>query len=138
MQAGIIEYIRTNIDRFHISTCLSAFSKFSHGNILEILKIFLDGISDNNEIIKKFRFLDLKVDSLGSEKLLEEDQKFIQANFVNKSGILSFKDSGMFKLSDLEVMTNPIQFDKVMDNFYFNLDSNAKKFIEYVSTEWNE
>lgn len=52
--------------------------------------------------------------------------------------MLSFKDSGIFRLSDLEVMTNPVQFDKVMDNYYFNLDSNGKKFVEYAVTEWNE
>ena len=82
--------------------------------------------------------MDRKFDEISEEKLSEEDSKFIQSNFVNKNGMLSFKDAGIFKLSDLEVMTNPTQFDKVMDNFYFNLDSNAKKFIEYLTTQWNE
>ena len=29
-------------------------------------------------------------------------------------------------------MTNPIQFEKVIDNYYFQLDQNSHKFIEYV------
>jgi hypothetical protein len=39
-------------------------------------------------------------------------------------------------LSELEVITNPVQFDKVMDNYYFTLDNNAKKYVQYLVNEW--
>ena len=33
-------------------------------------------------------------------------------------------------------MTNPVQFDKVIDNYYFNLDNNAKKFVQRLCLDW--
>lgn len=39
-------------------------------------------------------------------------------------------------LSELEVITNPVQFDKVMDNYYFTLDNNAKKYVQYIVNDW--
>ena len=97
----------------------------------------MEGTNENNNIVKKFRFLDRKLEEVAEEKLTKAETTYIQNNFVNKNGTISFKNSGVFKLSDLEVMTNPIQLDKVMDNYYFNLDSNAKKFIEFITTQWN-
>lgn len=35
-------------------------------------------------------------------------------------------------------MTIPSQIDKVIDNYYFTLDSNSKKFIEYLVHTWNQ
>jgi hypothetical protein len=46
------------------------------------------------------------------------------------------RDNGCFVLSDLELITNPVQFDKVMDNYYFTLDNNAKRYIQYLVNEW--
>lgn len=35
-------------------------------------------------------------------------------------------------------MTNPVQFDKVMDNYYFSLDKNGKRFVQYLTLDWVE
>lgn len=35
-------------------------------------------------------------------------------------------------------MTVPSQIDKILDNFYFTLDSNSKKFVEYLISKWSE
>jgi hypothetical protein len=35
-------------------------------------------------------------------------------------------------------MTIPSQIDKVIDNYYFTLDSNSKKFVEYLVQTWNK
>lgn len=34
------------------------------------------------------------------------------------------------------MITNPVQFDKVMDNYYFTLDNNAKKYVQYLVNDW--
>lgn len=46
------------------------------------------------------------------------------------------KDTKCFVFSELEIITNPIQFDRVMDNYYLTLDSNAKKFIQFLASNW--
>ena len=29
-----------------------------------------------------------------------------------------------------------MQFDKVMDNYYFTLDNNGKKYVQFIVNEW--
>ncbi len=50
--------------------------------------------------------------------------------------VIEPKNLGCFTLSELEIITNPVQFDKVMDNYYFSLDKNAKRFIQYLTVDW--
>ena len=51
--------------------------------------------------------------------------------------MLENKDNGILKITEFEIMTNPTQFEKVLDNFYFTLDSNSKKFVEYLVIVWH-
>jgi DNA-directed RNA polymerase subunit E'/Rpb7 len=60
----------------------------------------------------------------------------LKKNGILNGEIIEARDNGCFVLSDLEVITNPVQFDKVMDNHYFTLDNNAKKYVQYLVNEW--
>lgn len=61
----------------------------------------MNGIAENNNIVKKFRFLDKSIEEISEERLNIDEQAFIEKNLLMKNGVLSFKDSGIFKLSDL-------------------------------------
>jgi DNA-directed RNA polymerase subunit E'/Rpb7 len=60
----------------------------------------------------------------------------LRKHSILNGDIIEPKDNGCFVLSELEVLTNPVQFDKVMDNYYFTLDNNAKKYVQYLVNEW--
>lgn len=70
--------------------------------------------------------------------LPQHHAQFIETKYRINNGKVVFKDPGIFNISDLEILTIPSQIDKVIDNYYFTLDSNAKKFIEYLVQVWDE
>lgn len=72
------------------------------------------------------------MDTLSKLSVPKSHADFIQSKYRIANGVLTFKDPAIFNLSDLEVMTIPSQIDKVIDNYYFTLDSNSKKLVEYL------
>jgi hypothetical protein len=84
--------------------------------------------------VKLFRFFDSNINS--NLLLTAKEEAFLRKNSVLNGEIIEAKDNGCFVLSELEVITNPVQFDKVMDNYYFTLDNNAKKYVQYIVNDW--
>lgn len=94
----------------------------------------MKGTSTKNEEVKFFRLIDSNI----NDKVLlsPADQQFLRKSCILNGQILQAKDNGCFVLSDLQLITNPVQFDKVMDNYYFTLDNNSKKYVQFVVNEW--
>ena len=67
------------------------------------------------------------------EVISEEEEKFLVKDVVIKNKIITPKNLGAFKLSEFGVVTNPIQFDKLLDTAFFSLDSNSKRFVQFIA-----
>lgn len=61
-------------------------------------------------MVKNFRFFGKKVKDVESEMITIKEAQFMQNNCIIKNDIITHKDTGIFKLTEFEVMTNPIQF----------------------------
>jgi len=99
-----------------------------------VISNFMKGTEQKNEDIKYFRFFDSKLSD--HEKITKSEEKFLKEYACLNGDVIEAKNTGCFTLSELEIITNPVQFDKVMDNYYFGLDKNAKRFIQHLTIDW--
>jgi hypothetical protein len=64
LEQGLISAIQNGIESFHISDCLNCFKQYKNVELSKIVDLFLTGVIDNNEIVRKFSYLDENVDNL--------------------------------------------------------------------------
>lgn len=67
----------------------------------KILNIFMSGVSENNELVRKFGYLEEKVEDLSKLTLPEDHAEFIVSKYRINNGVVVFKDPGIFNISDL-------------------------------------
>ena len=134
LETNLLTYMKENFEHFRLVSSLSVLISLKTIKIKEIIDNYMVGVEEFNSFIQVFRFFDQRESAIS--KVDKKEGEFLQKNAVIKNGVFQPKDTGVFKLTDLEVMTNPIQFEKVMDNYYFNLEPNSKKFLEHSCLVW--
>lgn len=58
LEANLIAAIQDNIECFRIESCLNCFKKCQNQDMKNILHLFLAGIDENNELVRKFGYLE--------------------------------------------------------------------------------
>jgi hypothetical protein len=101
-----------------------------------IIDNFMRGTQAKNEEIKYFRFFDASIGEQG--RVTKAEEAFLKQYACLNGDLIEPKNPGCFTLSELEIITNPVQFEKVMDNYYFALDKNAKRFLQFLTIDWTE
>lgn len=101
----------------------------------ELLWMTLAELQILNQKVTKQRFHEMALETAANEVLTEDEAKFVRDNFEIVGDELVAKDIGIFKLSNQDQTTNPLNLESRIDDIYLSLTVNAKRVLQVTVLE---
>lgn len=88
-----------------------------------------------NEQVSRCRFHEMALESVTEEMLTTDEAEFVKKNFDIVSGELVARDSKIFKITNQDQTTNPLNLDSRIDDIFITLTPNSKKVLQVAVLE---